>query len=104
MSALLATWNPARGVWETTRANLLCGHLEPFLETWPISGSMRNGRASEHPTSGPRTGGSVSSSSRGRVKLLSTPDTVPEAPNTGSNSHKAGNIVGLGNQVMSLLS
>ncbi|WDH80178.1 hypothetical protein PTQ19_07040 [Microbacterium esteraromaticum] len=28
---------------------------------------------------------------------------MPEAPNTGSNSHKAGNIVGLGNQVMSLL-
>lgn len=38
-----------------------------------------------------------------RLKLLSTPDTVPEAPNSGSNSHKAGNIVGLGNQVMSLL-
>ncbi|WP_295851263.1 hypothetical protein [uncultured Microbacterium sp.] len=37
------------------------------------------------------------------VKLLSTPDTVPEAPNTGSNSAKAGNVVGLGNQVMSLL-
>lgn len=37
------------------------------------------------------------------MKLLSTPDTSPEAPNTGSNSHKAGNIVGLGNQVMSLL-
>lgn len=37
------------------------------------------------------------------LKLFSTPDTVPEAPNTGSNSHKAGNIVGLGNQVMWLL-
>lgn len=36
-------------------------------------------------------------------RLFSTPDTVPEAPNTGSNSHKAGNIVGLGNQVRSLL-
>lgn len=40
---------------------------------------------------------------RRAVKLLSTPDTVPEAPNTGSNSHKAGNVVGLGNQVLSLL-
>ncbi|WP_295102969.1 hypothetical protein [uncultured Microbacterium sp.] len=37
------------------------------------------------------------------MKLLSTPDTIPEAPNTGSNSHKAGNIIGLGNQVKSLL-
>ena len=72
MSALLATWNPARGVWETTRANLLCGHLEPFLETWPTSGSMRNGQAFEHPTSVHRTGGSGSSSSPG---LLRTPDT-----------------------------
>jgi hypothetical protein len=35
--------------------------------------------------------------------LFSTPDTAPEAPNTGSNSHKAGNVVGLGNQVRSLL-
>lgn len=38
------------------------------------------------------------------VRLFSTPDTVPDAPNTGSNSHKAGNIVGLGNQVRALLS
>lgn len=36
-------------------------------------------------------------------RLFSTPDTAPEAPNTGSNSHKAGNVVGLGNQVRSLL-
>ena len=27
-------------------------------------------------------------------RLFSTPDTAPEAPNTGSNSHKAGNVVG----------
>jgi hypothetical protein len=46
---------------------------------------------------------SVSSSLPGGARLLSTPDTVPEAPNTGSNSHKAGNIVGLGNQVKALL-
>lgn len=48
-------------------------------------------------------GGADCEADRRAVKLLSTPDTVPEAPNTGSNSHKAGNIVGLGNQVMSLL-
>lgn len=46
---------------------------------------------------------SASSSLPGDARLLSTPDTIPEAPNTGSNSHKAGNVVGLGNQVKSLL-
>ena len=39
-----AMWNPARGVWETMAVNLLCGHLEPFSETWPTSGMMRDGR------------------------------------------------------------
>ena len=36
------------------------------------------------------------------MKRFSTPDTAPEAPNTGSNSYKAGNVVGLGNQVATL--
>lgn len=168
MSASLATWNPARSVWETTQG-MFCGHLELYSETWPSSGSMRNGQVFERPTSAPPTADSASSSSPGLlrtpaaaeaeggprdrnrpgatmrlsdqireemddgpdqrltcatcgepveptradvfngtwcdcpVKLFSTPDTVPEAPNTGSNSHKAGNVVGLGNQVMSLL-
>lgn len=69
----LATWNPARSVWETTQG-MFCGHLEPYSETWPISGSMRNGRAFERPTSAHRMGGSVSSSSPGRGNaLLRTP-------------------------------
>lgn len=38
-----AIWNTARGVWETPQMNLLCGHLELFLEVWPTSGTMRNG-------------------------------------------------------------
>src|SRR5574343_282628 len=56
----LATWNPARGVWETSQA-AICGHLEPFSRTWPRAGSMRNGRVFERPTPARPTAGSGSS-------------------------------------------
>jgi DNA (cytosine-5)-methyltransferase 1 len=51
----VASWNTVRGVWETSQVNLLCAHLEPFLETWPTSGMMRDGRVfalpmQAHPT------------------------------------------------------
>src|SRR5690606_33900929 len=68
----MATWSPARGVWETPVVNLLCGHSEPFSQTWPASGSMRSGRAWERPTSAPRTGAAACSSSPG----LPTPRAV----------------------------
>ena len=61
----MATWSPARGVWETPVVNLLCGHSAPFSQTWPASGSMRSGRAWERPTSVPRTGAAACSSSPG---------------------------------------
>lgn len=42
---LIAMWNPARGVWEKPETdNILCGHLEPYSETWQASGTMRNGK------------------------------------------------------------
>ena len=50
--------------------NLFCAHLAPFSETWPKSGSMRNGRAYARPTQGRLTVASGSSSSPG---LLPTP-------------------------------
>ena len=46
----IATWNPARGVWETNQANLLCAHLEPWREVWPSSGITVNGQVFELPT------------------------------------------------------
>lgn len=46
----LAMWNRARGVWETEQVNLLCGHSEPFSQTWPTSGMTRGGWAFELPT------------------------------------------------------
>lgn len=82
--------------------NLFCGHSVPYSQTWPASGSMRNGRSSERPMSALPTSVSGSSSSpglptprardaRGRgfadqlpnvVQLLPTP-TVSEANGIG---------------------
>ncbi len=67
-----ATWNPARGVWETTQT-ALCGHSAPYSETWPTSGMTRDGMAYELPTLGHHTDDSASS-------LLPTPEA-----NTASN-------------------
>ncbi len=86
----MATWNPARGVWETDGTNLFCEHSELYSATWPASGSMRSGRCFERPTSAPRTVGSASSSSAG--PLLKTP-TSQLAVNGGSqhpDKRKAG--------------
>jgi len=49
---------------------MLCGQQVPFSETWPTSGSMRNGRLYPPPRGGHPTGASAFSSSPG---LLPTP-------------------------------
>lgn len=88
------------------------GRFRVFIVAWPSENTRRSGSGgrAEGQESSRRDDATVRSDPGGNggrtdsgMKLLSTPDTVPEAPNTGSNSHKAGNIVGLGNQVMSLL-
>ena len=67
----LAMWSQKRDCWEslTDPIDLLSGRLVVFSETFPTSGSMRNGVAFEHPTSVPAITGSESSSSRGDVTL-----------------------------------
>ena len=68
----LATWNPARDVWETPETEgLFCEHLDVWSETWPSSGMTRAGTAYALPTWEQRTDGSGSSSSR----CLPTPTT-----------------------------
>lgn len=69
MPKLIATWNPVRGVWETDQVNLLCGHSEPYSQTWVSSGMTRNGVVYELPTWEPPIPASGSSS------LLGTPRT-----------------------------
>ena len=50
----LAVWNPARDAWEIPGTEgLTCEHLAVYSETWPTSGSMRNGTVFARPTSGP---------------------------------------------------
>ena len=65
----IATWNPARDVWETEAVSLFCGHSAGFLETWPASGMTRSGAAYVRPTWVTAIPGGESSSS----PLLKTP-------------------------------
>jgi hypothetical protein len=67
----IATWNPARGVWETNQMSLLCEHSVLFSATWPASGMTRNGQAYELPMPTLPTTASESSSS----PTLPTPTT-----------------------------
>lgn len=58
-----AVWNPTRGVWETSQPDLY-GHLAPYSETWPTSGTTHDGSAYPLPSSALLIPGSASSSSR----------------------------------------
>jgi hypothetical protein len=63
-------WNGVRGVWEKPgTVNLLCEHSELFSESWPISGTMRNGRVFELPMPGLPTSDLESLSLRGQEKV-----------------------------------
>jgi hypothetical protein len=66
-----ATWNPARGVWETSQTNLFCEHWVPYSETWPTSGMTRSGAVYPLPPWVPLTSDSECSSSP--TTLLPTP-------------------------------
>ena len=69
----IATWNPARDVWETPQTEgLFCEHLDVYSETFPTSGMTANGEAYALPTWEPRTAGSESSYSPPSA-LLMTP-------------------------------
>jgi hypothetical protein len=45
----IAEWNTDLKLWGNLETDLLSERWEPFLETWPISGTMRNGRVYELP-------------------------------------------------------
>lgn len=71
----IATWNPGRDLWETGTQDLF-GHSDVYSETWPTSGSMRNGVAYELPTWEPHTDASGSSSlPNDETRNLPTPTT-----------------------------
>jgi hypothetical protein len=82
----LATWNPARGVWETEQASLLCAHWVPFSQTWPNWGTTRAGTAYAQPMWEHLTADSGSSSSPGL--LLNTPIASDSQQATADNREK----------------
>ena len=52
-----ARFDPVMSCWRTSQISLITGTLEPFSETWPKKGTLRNGtvsreQTSEHPRSG----------------------------------------------------
>lgn len=79
----IATWNPARSVWETAQGTL-CGHSGVFSEIWPTSGMTLGGSAFQLPPWTPRMTGSASS-------LLPTPaaaDGMPAGRHSVGTGHK----------------
>lgn len=72
---LVVRWDPDRQLWMKVPPQPVFFELpEPYSETWPASGSMRNGICVPRPTSAPPTAGDGSSSSLGPA-LLPTPTT-----------------------------
>lgn len=57
-----ASWNPTRGIWETTQLDLY-GLTAPFSAIWPTCGWMHDGSAYRLPLSALLTTASASSSS-----------------------------------------
>lgn len=67
-----ATWDPTRGIWETSQPDLF-GRLAEWRAIWPTSGSMRNGSAYRHHRSARRITDSGSSSQPTARTLFRTP-------------------------------
>lgn len=87
----IATWNPARGVWVTAQASLICGHSVAYSATWPRSGLMLSGQLFQPPGTAARTFASGDSSSPGTV-LFPTPDA--SAGTRGGSQHPAKRVAG----------
>ncbi|MFE7216334.1 hypothetical protein ACFU93_42095 [Streptomyces sp. NPDC057611] len=80
----LATWNSARGVWETTQPSLLCGHLVPYSAPSPISGTTQGGSCFVPLTSEPPIVASGPSSPPGPPSALLKTPTSNIGKNGGS--------------------
>ena len=98
MPKLIAVWNTQLKLWIKPEESLFSEHSEPFLETWPTSGMMRNGQVfelltQEHPTS-------VSESS-----LLRSPKASEGQGGALGEAvaRERGNTVGVRDQVMDLV-
>ena len=61
-----ATWNPTRGIWETTQLDLY-GLSAPFSAIWPTCGWMHDGSAYRLPLSELLTNASASVGGHGKM-------------------------------------
>ena len=93
-------WNTAKKIWQHSTDNHLFVLWEPFLETWPTAGIMRNGQVYELPTQAHLTTGSESLS----LPTLRTPTASQgEGGALGEEeARKRGNAVGIRDQAMDL--
>ena len=106
MPEQLATWNSSRDVWEAPTADLFSEQQDVFSETFPASGSMRNGSLyprpkSEHPTSG----SAFSSSLGGEMPVLRTPcaQEAGGGPLSPSAAKRNGQTLRLTGQIIDLI-
>ncbi len=90
-----AVYDPDSSLWRTSQLSFEHPNGEPYLGTWPKQGTMRDGECYEHRTLERHIDESACS------WLLATPDSMPDAPNKGSNTKRS--PAGLGNQIKSLL-
>jgi DNA (cytosine-5)-methyltransferase 1 len=90
-------WNTQKKIWQLSTDGLLFEHWEPFLGTWQISGTMRNGLVYELPM--PEHHTSVSESS-----LLRSPTASQgEGGALGEEeARKRGNTVGIRDNAMDI--
>ena len=84
--ASFTKYDPDMRLWKTHQC-LLLGDLEPFSETWPQWGLMRNGECWERRTLEQTTRGTESGLSPNGVDSFHTPNTT--GLDGGSNSRKA---------------
>jgi len=94
----LASLLPPPPLWAKPKANLTSARPPESWENWPTSGGIRNGSLFLRPTWVPRMVAQDGFVSHGK---WDTPDSMPEAPNTGSN--RKSQVAGLGNQAKAML-
>lgn len=73
----LAKYDPDSHSWKTSQVSLLTGTSEPFSETWPRWGTMRNGVCWERTTPAPLT----SATDSGFLPTATKYDSTPGGPN-----------------------
>ena len=97
----IATWNPTRGVWESSQLDFY-GQPAPFSENWPTSGMTRNGSAYPLPTSARRILGFGFSSSPTALFRTPVASDAKRGSETAEQVRARGGTVSLSHQIIAL--